>query len=107
MKGRNVRRVSPCQSHLRERCWKNVIFHTAISGGGGKGGEILLSEGGGGAGMDMMVFVVRWWWWVVGANYFSTLCVFNISSSRGQKWSQDAVLNIVFFSLIARWFTEQ
>lgn len=33
MKGRNGRRVSPCQSYLREKCWKNTIFHTAISGG--------------------------------------------------------------------------
>lgn len=40
MKGRNGRRVSPCQSYLGEKCWKNTIFHTAISGGEGKMGRI-------------------------------------------------------------------
>lgn len=28
-----LRRVSLSQSHLREECWKNVIFYTCISGG--------------------------------------------------------------------------
>lgn len=31
MKGRNGRRVSLCQSHLGEKCWKTLIFHT-VSG---------------------------------------------------------------------------
>lgn len=29
----NLRCVSPSQRHLREKCWKNVIFYTCISGG--------------------------------------------------------------------------
>lgn len=34
MKGGNfLRRVSRSQRHLREECWKNVIFYTCISGG--------------------------------------------------------------------------
>lgn len=35
MKGRNGRRVSACQSYLREKYWKNTVFHAAISGGSG------------------------------------------------------------------------
>lgn len=32
---RNACCVNICQGHLREKCWKNVIFHTYISGGEG------------------------------------------------------------------------
>lgn len=33
MKGRNGRHVNMCQTYLREKCWKNTIFHTAVSRG--------------------------------------------------------------------------
>lgn len=45
IKGRNGRRVSPCQSYLGEKCWKNMIFHTTISRGfEGKNGEYKTED---------------------------------------------------------------
>lgn len=59
---RNACCVNICQGHFREKCWKNVIFHTYISGGEGKRkmskvGDIIAKERGRCSVGDCLLFV--------------------------------------------------
>lgn len=92
MKGRNGRRVSPCQSYLGEKCWKNTIFHTAISGGWRENGENKTE--------DEKV----WGWikkrrmdgWLSRVRLIIFFHLWVLKVLLGQKYSQDIVLKIAF-----------
>ncbi len=102
MKGRNGRRVSPCQSYLGEKCWKNTIFHTAISGGWRENRENKKED----EKLRGCIKKRRIDGWLSRVGLIISLHLWVLKVLLGQKYSQDAVLKIAFGLIVQLCFTQ-